>query len=154
MRTVDFSRIAASAPLNRTAASVTSESRDCYVSKAKMGSAHFGEPPRMREPTSLEKINVQWTDLRGRKFGHFTVLGIFVPRQPGKLAVQLWVVRCVCGDYETRRSKAILNPENNRDRCGHCRQTEYLRNLESKKAHGIIPKVTVEEFVADVLRKP
>lgn len=70
-------------------------------------------------------------DLRGKKFGRFTVVGIArdIRRQ--------WVVRCACGTYSTRSAKAIKNPENVQDRCEHCRHVAFLKREEVWRRTGV-----------------
>lgn len=52
-------------------------------------------------------------DLRGVKFGLFTVL-----KWKGK---GRWEVLCVCGSKEPRSTRAVRNPENKLDACVGCR---------------------------------
>lgn len=74
-------------------------------------------------------------DLRGVKFGRFTVLGLLDRHKSGFSSKQgnpsnkpaKWLVRCVCGRFEHRLARAITNSENKHDRCAHCRQTAMER---------------------------
>lgn len=63
-------------------------------------------------------------NMEGIRYGQFTVQGLYAYQNPNKNAQ--WVVRCACGIHETRKSKAILNPKNQNDRCHRCQRTEYL----------------------------
>ena len=68
-------------------------------------------------------------DLTGTKFGHFTVLGWFLDGNG-------WVVKCVCGIYSIRKTRAVLNPRNNLDRCERCRHLLFLRRENHWRVHG------------------
>ncbi len=69
-------------------------------------------------------------DLRGRKFGRFTVMYFFRTHRKKKSKRQLWIVRCTCGVYSYRSSNAIQNPANNADACVQCSHLIYLRRNE------------------------
>lgn len=64
-------------------------------------------------------------DLTGLKFGRFKVIG-YSAEKSGR-----WVVRCQCGNYEFRTSKAIKNPNNDRDMCVECRATHFIKHGRS-----------------------
>lgn len=78
-------------------------------------------PLPTRRPTAAERSQPDWRDLTGLGRGRLTVVGQH-QTIPG-----LWVVRCACGIWTCRRSRALKNP-NNDDRCETCRQTRYLRH--------------------------
>jgi len=152
--TTVFDRILASTPMGRTAAFVTSESRDNFVSTKKITQRHSDNPFKMRQATIGEARCHSFENLTGREFGLFRVVGIFDYEnfQKGKKTPFLWVCRCVCGRYETRSARAVRNRLNDQDRCDECRQTETLRARERNKALGIIGVVTVEGFVDKIQR--
>lgn len=81
-------------------------------------------PIPIREIPNAIRNNPSFTDLTGRVFGRFTVLGL--ARDFNKS----WVVRCTCGTYSTRRAKAVLNPENSQDRCTRCRHLAFLKKRD------------------------
>jgi hypothetical protein len=137
-----WDRIAASSPLDSTAASVTSESRDTPQERV-YSRLHWKAPPFTRKSTHSETSNPEYEDFTGCTFGRLTVLGIHALSTSNK---QVWVVRCACGDYETRRAKAIRKADP-RDACEDCARLEYLRTRETQKAAGAIKQVTVEEAV-------
>jgi len=116
--TVNYNSLAASLPVNRDAALARdARSRDPWEPNKKIAQRHWSAPPRLpRRPSAVP-------DLAGRKFGHFTVVGYFGPFRRGSL----WLVRCLCGDYETRKSHAVKNPHNCHDRCDKCRTLLFLR---------------------------
>jgi hypothetical protein len=141
-----FDRIAASAPLNATAARVTSKGEH-YESLKRITQLHWDAPPKMREVTATDLEQTSFTDLRGRQFGRLTVLGILAREKTGSTKPNVWVVKCVCGDYESRTGKAIRNPANSDDCCQKCRQVAYLRRRETRKALGLVKPDTVEGFL-------
>jgi len=59
--------------------------------------------------------------LVGAKIGRLTVVGML------NTSKSICVVRCCCGQYETRRPRAIRNPKNSVDACDRCRHLDYLR---------------------------
>jgi hypothetical protein len=106
-------------PLNGTAARVTSKGFQ-YKPDKKINAAHWREPPPTKKFPSLSK-----NDLTGIKFGRFTVVGYLRDMR------KRWLVRCVCGAFESRTAKAIRNPKNEEDRCQICRHTAHLRKRGS-----------------------
>lgn len=78
------------------------------------------EQPDLAPATTVE-------DLTGRRVGALTVVG--------KLALvkKRWAVRCNCGIYEARSSKAILNPNNAFDCCFRCRAASEEKIKAAKK---------------------
>jgi len=68
-------------------------------------------------------------DLVGCRFGHFTVLGWYAEGNG-------WVVKCSCGIYTVRKTRAVLNPQNSWDRCERCRHLMYLKRDEHWRVHG------------------
>ena len=83
---------------------MTSESADRYESPVKPGPTHWDAPPRMRGPRATELRDPSFSDLTGLKTGRVVVVGILADNTA---RYQRWVVRCVCGHYETRRAKAL-----------------------------------------------
>jgi len=84
----------------------------------------LGNQPLWKTRPALKPVPQGFDNLTGRKFGRFTVIGLI-----GGLSTPrfYWVVRCACGNYETRRPKAIKNPKNNLDRCADCRHLLFLK---------------------------
>ena len=140
-----FDRLLTSTPINNAAGTVTS-SASAYQSTKQVAQAHWSAPPKMRAPNVTELANKEFADLKGRRFGQFIVIGILVEGPKNRYKKQMWVVKCVCGDYESRTARSIRNPENAQDRCDYCRQVDYLRSLEKKKALGLIKRDTVEDW--------
>lgn len=109
-------------PIDRTAALVISKGVR-HQSTKKIVNPHWEQCPACKPPPAL--------NLAGMKFGRFTVIGMLARakglslKQPAK-----WVVRCACGDYETRSAKSIRNPRNANDCCYKCREV-----IENKRLH-------------------
>jgi len=76
-------------------------------------------------PLQIKRVRPNEPDLTGIKFGRFVVLGALA--QKAGANGRAWVVRCECGTYETRRAKAIRNPNNALDRCQHCRELAHVK---------------------------
>jgi len=85
---------------------------------------HWSSCPEMQE------IIEGQSDLRGTKFGKFTVIGKH--RKKKRIGV-LWVVRCECGHYEIRSTKSVNNPFNFGDRCECCRADANEKRRQIRK---------------------
>lgn len=133
-----FDRIAASSPQNATAARVTGRGEHYDPNVDFTTHWHADAPPRIRTLTELELRTCG--DIPGRKFGRMTVIGLTAEVKKNSNAS--WIVRCVCGDYEQRKAKAIRNPLNNNDMCQKCRHFELvkarLKTLGSRSIDEII----------------
>lgn len=84
-------------------------------------------PSRMTsaDPLPLKPVpvNCDAADLVGTQYGRLTVLGL-LDAPGGK-----WVVRCVCGNYETRKAKSIRARDLAGAQCEHC---EHRRRLQKR----------------------
>ena len=89
-----------------------------------------------RQTIDLEKkakADPSYTDFTGHRHGRFTVIKY--------LGHSKWSCRCVCGQYESRSSKAIKNHIKykgnlDEDMCYACRDSERLKIVASAKAIG------------------
>lgn len=99
--------VLASTPLNSTAGKVTARGEH-WVPQTPMppGLLHWKSPPPMKQFVSNPQDNT-YSDLKGNRFGRFTVLGILDDDGGGKNRGARWVCRCDCGDYEAKTTKAI-----------------------------------------------
>ncbi len=129
-------KIARRRPVNRTAALVTQPGPKGLQSDKVIAQTHSDD--------RLTTIPIPRTveDLSGRVVGSLTVIGLAEPtaslsQQSGNH--RLWVCRCVCGRYLTRRGKAIKNPNNTRDACDYCRQVQYLKRRSTFEQLGYNP---------------
>lgn len=75
-------------------------------------------------------------DLTGHRCGRLTVIGLADLPNRGKAngARAAWVVRCICGYYETRSAKALRSPEY--AKVAMCKACDYERELRA----GRVPK--------------
>jgi hypothetical protein len=73
-------------------------------------------PPIHTKRMTRELYRRLGEDLTGRRQGRMTVVGA------SKDLPARWIMRCDCGDYEPRSSKAVKNPNNSQDCCAKCRQ--------------------------------
>jgi hypothetical protein len=123
--------IARRRPIDRTAARVTSAGPKGYESSKQIlqvcsPTALPLRPFPRRAPSSCR-------NLAGIVRGRLTVIGLWA-ENPSHHA--LWVCRCVCGYYVTRRARALTNPRNDKDRCDRCRELVYLRRTSQYIATG------------------
>lgn len=72
--------------------------------------------PFSSEPLATRAAPQDGEDLTGRLIGSLTVIG-YARSYP-----RAWVVRCSCGSYTLRSSKAIRIPANAGDKCDQCRR--------------------------------
>lgn len=113
-------------PVNKTAAIILSKGQR-YKETVKIACAHFEVCPPLR------KIPWNAPKLVGMRNGRLTVVGLYAD------GISAWVVRCDCGDYETRTAKAIRNPKNFGDRCVKCRKIASERASYEWLKTGIRP---------------
>lgn len=103
---VDFDRIITSTPANATAGRVMSRGEH-WEPEGQMppGLQHWKSPPPMRAYEVRSAATAPGSiDLTGKKFGRFTVLGLWAETASDGAR---WICRCVCGDYEARSAKTI-----------------------------------------------
>lgn len=112
-------------PVNKTASKVLS-SGEHFESHKKLNQFHSIAPLQTQPFAGPKHL-----DLSGTKFGRFTVVGCLGGFQRGKGV--LWLVKCACSHYETRRTPAIKNPNNQDDCCSYCRQLEFLKHRDRYK---------------------
>lgn len=127
VRTMSFDAVAAAAPLNREASVVRDGSGDLWAPKIKEHIEHWDAPP----PPEAPRPEIM-PDLTGRTVGRLTVIRYHGRRgDSGR-----WLVRCACGAYELRRSKAITNPKPRDGGQEHaCAACDYLYSITWKQKH-------------------
>ena len=111
-------------PVDRVAARVVFARGESYEFKESEGAVNLYLPIPVRPFTSAELGTASFTDLRGRKFGRLTVIGI-AAEVSGR-----WVCKCLCGIYVLRAGKAIKAAAP--DAC--CSQC-YLRASAKRNEH-------------------
>lgn len=126
MRTMNFDVIATSAPLNREASVVRDGSGDTWDFQPPPQMEHWKAPPLPvgRRPETI-------ADLTGRVFGRLTVIR-FHGKPEGKNALNGWLVRCVCGDYEVRTNKTLKKAANPNDCCCVCAKADRLKERAAR----------------------
>lgn len=129
MRTMDFDRVASSAPLDATAASVRDGSGDLYEVAIPAHHPHFRAPP-----LPLHRLQPGQIDYTGRRIGRLTVIRFHELRHNGGTKEAMWLVRCQCGDYELRRAKTIRRNANADACCYVCHSVNTLRERAAKPA--------------------
>ncbi|MGQ3213796.1 MAG: hypothetical protein ACT6U0_20010 [Shinella sp.] len=142
---VDMASVAPLLPADKVAGRVASRGEHFEWSPTLAGKVHSADPLTTRAPTPQELGQPQFVDLKGVRIGRLTVLGI-AAEVISKTGTN-WVVRCVCGSYETRKAKYVKackagnNPGNEDPTCDWCGKTRRLqlgfgRNFEKQKARG------------------
>jgi len=77
---------------------------------------HWEACPPTRNPDKTCHV-----DLTGETCGRLKVIGLHATIK------KRWVVRCSCGDYEIRTTRALRNPNNFGDRCLLCRNLAFYK---------------------------
>jgi hypothetical protein len=144
MKTMDFDRIASSAPINRDAAVAFGGSGEHYQPKPGSLEPIWDVPPKLKAPPA------DAPQLVGLRKGNLTVLGMWADN-PLSGHIGKWVVRCVCGNYTIRKSRALRNPENIDDMCSHCDHVRRLRETSSDKR---IMQIRAERAAKRAARNP
>ena len=115
--------IAKRIPVNRQSALVTSKGESYKASKQIL-------QIESDVPMPLKKIPRGTKDLTGKRFGRLTVIGLSREHK------SKWVCRCDCSVFVLRKSKAIRNPRNDRDRCQLCCHYAYQKRTDSFRRFG------------------
>ncbi len=130
----NYDFIATGSPVNGTASRVLQKGEH-YEPQIRIDHAHSRSPLPGKDFEGEENDN-----LVGRIFGRFTVVGYAGRKRPKKAWMvhkdYLWVVRCSCGDYETRWTRSFLNKKNVDDKCAYCDELAYLRKNERWRRTG------------------
>lgn len=124
------------APINRQAAASIGRGREEFPERVEAWHEHQRVPfPTKALPETIAE------DLTGRIVGRLTVIGLLDQRahygRPSKGA--RWVVRCVCGAYELRRSAVLIDPAYApKARCAECERTRKIQ-----EGHASAPPVVL-----------
>lgn len=133
---VDMDAVAPLMPSDKTAAVVGGKGVH-YEFSALPTRAHSATPLSTRAASAQERSNPSFSDLSGLQFGRMRVVGIAERTTNDGMN---WVVRCVCGNYETRKAKVIRKciadnePDDDRAICSWCLNTRKLQRGRGSKA--------------------
>ena len=119
----DPERLTGRTPVNKVAARVVSVGVHYDPQVDFAAHAHWKTCPPLKPFTPV----VSGQDLTGRRIGYLTVVGRWADAKP---KYRRWVVRCDCGSFEVRSSRAIANAKNAHDRCQECRALAYQKRNE------------------------
>jgi hypothetical protein len=114
--------ILASAPLNATAAAVTSRSSGIRPLQALSPEHSWEAPPRLATISAALRADPGFVDLTGRRVGRLLVLGLV--DGAGKNGA-MWACRCACGRYVGRKTKNLKG--GTAIGCNECTYTDKLR---------------------------
>lgn len=117
-------------PIDSTASRVTSKGIH-YESRIKLRGLD------RLSPYKTKLVPSDAIDLTGKRRGRFTVIGFSEEHNKPR-----WVVRCDCGTYSVRSSKAINNEKNNEDCCDECRNLANIKKREYFARTGKDSKLT------------
>lgn len=125
MKVTAWDKVISSTPLNKDAAI------------ARDGGGTSWTPERALEPTFVrshapiptKRSKETWgIDITGMKVGKLTVLGVADFPERSQRSQAAWVVRCVCGYYETRKAKTLRKPGYaERAACSECHYVAELK---------------------------
>lgn len=136
MKTVAWDRVISSTPLNTDAAKARDGGGVHWNPEVNVspGKVRSHAPPPMKPLPS----NRTCPNLIGLKVGKLTVIGLAAKNTSDGAA---WVVRCVCGYYETRKAKALRRADYAPQ--AMCDECKYLSDLKA----GRVKRPTVAERI-------
>lgn len=126
----NFSDIVIGSPVGRGATSVSAKSGSSHERPDNQPNLRqYHAPPfyQIRGPKGCPDLTGSWVG--GKANGVLKVIGWLRKGDRG----QMWLVRCVCGIYEERSSKAVQNPDLALDKCADCKHLDKLKRLGSNK---------------------
>lgn len=125
-KTTPYDKLATSRPINKLAAMQLSSGTHWQPNvKLNPHGRRWETPPTTKRLNGRAKTFV---DLTGLVVGRFTVVGCLGKLNPKKKAV--WLVRCACGNNETRGARYLKTGGNPNDMCEHCRYLERVKKGE------------------------
>ncbi|MDB5584826.1 MAG: hypothetical protein JWR80_10002 [Bradyrhizobium sp.] len=149
----EFDKIITSTPANATAGRVMSKGVHFEPSAPLPPNyPHWKEPPPLKQYSGPDHRGLT-PDFIGKKAGRLTVLGILhnEAMTSGVWRSLRWVVKCTCGAYEARSSKALKNlidvpsgEYRQGDRCFPCMKTREIQEVYKKKGARPISDFTGE----------
>jgi hypothetical protein len=156
---MDVDKIAASAPMDATAAKVTGKG-ESWTPRVKLQD-WYDDPPKMYGPEYFAKhadpkhfskyAGMQnWRDFRGVEIGRLKVIGVMIKDEKSHTPAS-WVCRCKCGCYCTRTAKSlrigIIGGNSFVPMCGRC-------TFQANLARGWLPKKSLEQHPMQQRSKP
>lgn len=123
--------IHARAPIDSTAARVTSQAPDYQLTEMKTESSWDSELP-----IAVSSLPRFVDDLTGCKLGRLIAIGYHSTRRSGqkkKLVHHKWVMRCACGRYTVRTDKAIKAQSDPDHCCGHCNYMSIVKKRYNRE---------------------
>ena len=116
-------------PVNRVAVSVMSKSKIDDRYSEKENSEIMWKNPRLHVDVPVcERKNPHFVDLTGSV--------VFRLRVTGYLGGGKWQCRCVCGNYTSRKTRAIRSKGNTVDSCVQCRELAFLKRENAWRTTG------------------
>ena len=120
-------------PVNRTAKRVISRGVH-YEPNTKSHIFHSDAPTHKLKNIKTLMKNPNFVDYTGFKFGRFTVIGLIENDNYKKKSITRWLVRCSCGQYETRQTSVLrkmkTSPPNLLQRVDWCSRCDDLYRLQ------------------------
>lgn len=116
-------------PMNREAGLIFAKG-EVFEPDCKKIDSRDSELPLAIIPKNELPIAPSFVDLTGVKFGRMTVIG------RSRDVNGKWVVKCQCGTYSIRTSKAIKNTKNSHDRCDECAYKVKMKERQYFKKYG------------------
>lgn len=129
-------------PVNKQASRVISSGLH-FAPTLKPGTEREQKEPFATRPLSAIPLNIR--HLISFHFGRLVVIGYST--EPGR-----WVVRCACGTYSLRRTKAVTNPVNIADACRSCRAMLQIQRRDVSRRTG--REVDIEELPGACTERP
>ena len=133
---IDMDAVAPLTPHDKTAAVVGG--KGVHYEFSVLPTRAFSDTPLpMRPPSKAELGNPAFINLTGRKVGRMTIVGIAERKTNDGMN---WVVRCVCGNYETRKTKYLKTclggtfSEGVELMCAWCLNTRRLQKGKGSRA--------------------
>ena len=123
-----FDKLFASRPVNKQTALANSGGYTYTPKLPKQSKTTQTRPALLPVPKNCKK------DFTGHKIGRLTVVGYGGRHKVKKISQ--WVVRCVCGNFEYRRTQRINDVDNLADRCSECRAISRLKLSDYKNRFG------------------
>lgn len=147
---VDFDCVAPLMPGDKVAGRVAARGEH-FEWQPESNRIHSADPIAHRLPNREERIMPQFVDLTGKRTGRLTVLGV-AAEMPSNGNGQRWVVRCVCGAYETRKAKSIKKfiagewEADHEPMCGWCCNNRRLQRGFCDKKNAAAAAQAIQEM--------